>query len=101
MRRNTEFLLVGIVAGATLGFLAGLLLAPASGVATRRRIALEAARAADAARLLAERAEHAAGLLGDRVGHALGKDEETAWKRVQEIRESIQGYTQTQANIQG
>jgi gas vesicle protein len=96
VRRNTEYFVIGIVVGAALGFVAGLLFAPASGVKTRRRLADEAYRAAERARGLAERAEHAAGTLGDRVGHYLGKDEEMAWRKVSEIREGIRGYTQTQ-----
>jgi gas vesicle protein len=91
-----EYLIIGVIVGAALGFVAGLLFAPASGAKTRKRLADEALRAADAARNIAERAEHAAEALGDRVGHYLGKDEEIAWRRVNEIREGIQGYTQTQ-----
>ncbi len=96
MRRNTEYLLIGIVFGAVVGFVAGLLLAPVSGAKMRRRIADEALRAADTARVVAEKAEHAAESIGGRVGHYLGKDEEMAWRKVNEIREGIKGYTQTQ-----
>lgn len=98
MRRNMEYLLVGIIFGAVLGFLAGLLLAPVSGAKMRRRIADEALKAADVARGVAERAEFAAETIGGRVGHYLGKDEETAWRKVNEIREGIKGYTQTQTS---
>lgn len=96
MKRNAEYLLIGIVVGAAFGFIAGLLLAPSSGAATRRRLADEAYRAAEAARGVAERAEQAAEVIGGKVGHYLGKDEETAWRKVNEIREGIRGYTQTQ-----
>lgn len=96
MKRSTEYLIIGVCVGAALGFIAGLLFAPSSGRQTRRRIADEAYRAAETARIIAERAEHAADVLGDRVGHYLGKDEEMAWRRVSEIREGIRGYTQTQ-----
>ncbi len=96
MRRSVEYLLVGAIFGAALGFIAGLLFAPSSGAKTRRRLADEALRAAEAARVLAERAEHAAESLGGRVEHYLGKDEEVAWRKVNEIREGIRGYTQTQ-----
>jgi gas vesicle protein len=89
-------LLIGIICGATLGFVAGLLFAPRSGTQTRRRLAGEAMRVADAARLVAEKAEHAAELLGERVDHYLGRDEEVAWRKVREIREGVQRYTQTQ-----
>jgi len=78
------------------GFLAGLLFAPASGNATRQRLADEALRAADVARALAEKAESAAEVLGGRVEHYLGRDEEVAWRKVREIREGVQRYTQAQ-----
>jgi gas vesicle protein len=96
VRRNTEYLLIGVLAGAVLGFVAGLLFAPSSGRQTRQRIADEALRAAEAAKSLAERAEHTADSIGGKVSHYLGKDEEMAWRRVNEIREGIRGYTQTQ-----
>lgn len=96
MRRNMEFLAIGVIAGAVAGFVAGLLVAPSSGAATRQRLAEEAHRAAEVARGLAERAEHVAERLGGRVDHYLGRDEEVAWRKVREIREGLQGYTTTQ-----
>jgi gas vesicle protein len=97
MRRNLEYLAIGIIVGAVGGFLAGLLMAPTSGQKTRERLANEALRAADVARTLAEQAENAAELLGGRVEHYLGRDEEVAWRKVREIREGVQRYTQAQA----
>ena len=97
MRRNLEYLVIGIVVGAVGGFLAGLLMAPTSGQKTRERLANEALRAADVARNIAEQAENAAELLGGRVEHYLGRDEEVAWRKVREIREGVQRYTQAQA----
>ena len=96
MKRNMEFLSIGLIAGVVLGFLGGLLLAPSSGLKTRQRVADEALRAAELARGLAERAEHAAELLGGRVEHYLGRDEEVAWRKIKEIREGVQRYSQTQ-----
>ncbi len=98
MRRGTENFIIGLIVGAAFGIVAGLLFAPQSGMKTRKRLADEALRAAEAARVVAERAEQAAEVIGGRVGHYLGKDEETAWRRVNEIREGIRGYTQTQAS---
>jgi gas vesicle protein len=97
LRRNLEYLVIGLIAGAALGFVAGLLIAPASGAKTRQRLANEALRAADVARDIAERAERAAEVIGGRVEHYLGRDEEVAWRKVREIREGLEGYTQTQA----
>ncbi len=96
MKRNLEYLAIGLVVGAIVGFVAGLLFAPNSGHKTRQRLADEALRAADVARALAERAEHAAEVLGGRVDHYLGRDEELAWRKVREIREGVQRYTQAQ-----
>jgi gas vesicle protein len=96
MRRSGAFLLIGVVCGATLGFVAGLLFAPRTGAQTRRRLAGEARRVADGARFVAEQAERAAELLGVRMDHYLGRDEEVAWRKVREIREGVERYTQTQ-----
>jgi len=96
MRRNLEYLAIGLIAGAVAGFMAGLLVAPSSGATTRRRLASEAQRAAEFARTVAEKAEHAAEVLGGRVDHYLGRDEEVAWRKVHEIREGLRGYTPTQ-----
>jgi gas vesicle protein len=94
MRKNMTLLVIGLITGAVAGILIGLLFAPAPGVRTRRRIADEAQRAADMARGFAERAEQAAGLIGGRVDHYLGRDEEVAWRKVRELREGVQKYTE-------
>ena len=98
MRQRTEYFVIGAITGLVCGVVLGLLFAPASGVRTRRRLADEAMRAADLARNVAERAEHAAEMLGGRVEHYLGRDEEAAWRRVRELREGVQRYTQAQAS---
>ncbi|MRR36368.1 YtxH domain-containing protein, partial [bacterium] len=97
MRQRMEYFVIGMLTGVVLGVLAGLLFAPTSGAKTRRRLADEALRAAGVARSVAERAEHAADVLSGRVEHYLGRDEELAWRRVREIREGVQRYTQSQA----
>lgn len=97
MRQRLEYLAIGVIVGGVAGFLVGLLFAPTSGQKTRERLANEALRAADVARALAEQAESAAEVLGGRVEHYLGRDEEAAWRKVREIREGVQRYTQAQA----
>jgi gas vesicle protein len=91
-----EYLSIGIIAGAVLGFFAGVLIAPSSGAKTRQRLATEALRAAEAARAIAERAEQAAELIGGRVEHYLGRDEEVAWRKVRQIRQGLEGYSHPQ-----
>jgi len=98
MRQRAEYFIIGTLTGIAIGVVAGLLFAPASGANTRRRLADEALRAADVAKAVAERAEMAAEALGGRVEHYLGRDEELAWRRVKEIREGVQRYTQTQVS---
>lgn len=92
-KRELEVFVIGILFGIVGGFVAGLLVAPASGSATRKRLADEALRAAEVARDIAERAEHAAEVLGGKVEHYLGRDEEIAWRKVAELKEGVRGYT--------
>jgi gas vesicle protein len=89
-----EFLLIGGLIGLLLGALFGLLFAPVEGRRLRRRIADEANRAAGAARDLADRTEVVAGRIAGRMDHYLGRDEEAAWKKVKEIREGVNNYSQ-------
>ena len=98
MRQRMEYLAIGILTGAVLGLIIGLLVAPVTGVQVRRRIAEEARRAADMARGVADRAERAAEVIGGRVDHLLGRDEDVAWQKVQEIREGVQRYSSGQAS---
>lgn len=94
--KKLEYFVIGTIVGAAAGFVAGLLFAPTSGYKTRQRLAAEARRAADVARDIAERAETAAESLGGRVDHYLGRDEEVARRKVAELREGVQRYTQAQ-----
>ena len=97
MKQRMEYFLIGVITGLVLGAVAGILLAPASGEATRRRLADEARRAAEVAKDVAVRAEQAAEVIGGRVEHYLGRDEELAWRKVEEIREGMKRYTQAQS----
>lgn len=98
MRKNLAILLIGLISGLILGAVIGLLFAPAPGAKTRRRLADEAQHAAELARGFAERAEHAAEKLGGKVEHYLGRDEEVAWRKVRELREGVQRYTEAQTS---
>lgn len=97
MRERMEYFAIGLLVGMVAGIVVGILFAPNSGAKTRRRLAAEAMRAAEAARSVADRAERAAEALGGRVDHYLGRDEEVAWRKVREIREGVQRYTRAQA----
>jgi gas vesicle protein len=96
--RGLGYLVIGVVFGATCGFVVGLLFAPRSGMQTRRRLAGEARRVADVARVVAERAEAAAEVLGNQVDHYLGREDEVAWRRVREIRAGVDRYSHTQTS---
>lgn len=93
--QRLEYFVIGLFLGTVAGVVAGLLLAPDSGARTRRRIANEALRVADAAKAVAERAERTAEIVGERFDHYLGRDEEVAWRKVRELREGVQRYSQT------
>ena len=96
--RGLAYFTIGLLTGVAVGVVTGLLLAPYSGAQTRRRLAQQAQRIADTAREVADRAEHTAAVLGEKVEHYLGHDEEAAWRRVREIREGVERYTQTQTS---
>ncbi|MDZ4179023.1 MAG: YtxH domain-containing protein [Coriobacteriia bacterium] len=93
--QRLEYFVIGVFVGSALGVVLGLLFAPASGARTRQRLVDEATRVADTARHVAERAESAAEAIGTRMDHYLGRDEEVAWKKVQELREGVQRYSRT------
>jgi len=97
MSRRLEYFVIGCIAGGVVGAVCALLLAPRSGYETRRRLAARALQAAEAAREVADRAEITAEALTERFDHYMGRDEEVAWRKVREIREGVDRYTQTQA----
>jgi len=97
MSRRLEYFVIGCIAGGVVGAVCALLLAPRSGYETRRRLAARALQAAEAAREVADRAEGTAEALTERFDHYMGRDEEVAWRKVREIREGVDRYTQTQA----
>ena len=97
MGRRLAYFGSGCITGAAFGIVAGLLLAPRSGMETRHRLAERALKAAEVARTVADRAETAAEVLGERFDHYLGRDEQVAWRKVREIREGVDRYTQAQA----
>lgn len=96
MRSNRlAYFVIGMFIGAAAGVIAGLMFAPVSGTEVRRRIASEASRLGEVARSVAERAETAVETVGSRMDHYLGRDEEVAWRKVQEIRDGVQRYSRT------
>lgn len=95
MSKRLEYFLIGLFVGGALGVVGGLLLAPDAGSRTRQRLIGEAGRVADAARAVAGRAEAAVETMGTKMDHYLGKDEEVAWRKVQEVREGVQRYSRT------
>jgi gas vesicle protein len=97
MSRRLEYFVIGVLTGAALGAVAGLLLAPRSGAETRRRLASRALSAAEAARVVADRAEATAEVLTERFDRCLGREQEVAWRKVREIREGVDRYTHAQA----
>ena len=86
---------IGLLLGVAAGSLAALLVSPATGADTRKAIRLQLLGLADFAKNVADRAETAADYLGDQVGRALGGEEEVAWRKVREIREGVQKYSET------
>jgi gas vesicle protein len=95
MSKRLEYFVIGLLVGGVAGVVLGLLFAPDSGARTRRRLADDASRVADAARSVAERAEHAVEVLGTKMDHYLGREEEIAWRKVHEIREGVHRYSGT------
>jgi len=89
------YLIIGVFVGSAMGVLVGLMFAPRAGVETRRRLAVEAGRLQGAAKTVAERAESAVETVGSRMDHYLGRDEEVAWRKVQELRDGVQRYSRT------
>ena len=96
MMRRLEYFGIGCLVGIAAGIIFGLLLAPFSGGEMRRLLATRTRRAVEVARDVADRAEVTAEALGERVDHYLGRDEEVAWRKVREIREGVERYTQAQ-----
>ena len=93
--RCVPVFVIGFIIGVAAGSLAALLVSPATGADTRRAIRLQLLGLADIAKSVADRAENAADYLGDQVGLALGGEEEVAWRKVREIREGVQKYSET------
>ena len=85
---------IGLLVGLAAGALAALLVSPATGAETRRAMRLQLLGLADIAKGVARRAEDAADYLSDQVGRALGGEEEVAWRKVREIREGVQKYSE-------
>ncbi len=96
MKRNLEYFAIGSLVGLAVGVILGFLFAPTSGDRLRKNIADQASRAGEAAREIAMRTESVAGSLADRMNQMLGREEETARKKILEIRQGVDSYTQAQ-----
>lgn len=90
-----SYFIIGMFVGAAAGVVAGLMFAPTSGAEARRSMAARASRLQDAAKSVAERAESVVESAGSRIDRYLGRDEEVAWRKVQEIRDGVQRYSRT------
>ncbi len=86
---------VGLVLGGVLGAFLALILAPWTGREVRDRLSTGAAHTADAVRGAAREVGVAVRTLEERGERYLGRDEEIAWRKVNEIREGVQRYSRT------
>lgn len=93
--RRLAFFSIGLTIGLLAGAVAALLLAPSSGAKTRRLLRRQLLQGAELARSLAEKAEWIAAALGQRMERCLGGDEERAWRRIKELREGVERYTES------
>jgi len=87
--------IVGLVLGGVLGALLALVLAPRTGRVVCDRLSTGAAHAADAVRGAAREVGAVVRTLEERGERYLGRDEEVAWRKVNEIREGVQRYSRT------
>jgi len=83
---------LGLVVGGTLGAVLGILLAPQSGVTTRKEIAYSASSLRDSAEELIMQARHNIELATSKVEGVLGLEEWSVKKKLDEIKEDLEKY---------
>lgn len=83
---------LGLLVGGTLGAVMGILLAPQSGVATRKEIAESAIYLKDSAEDLIAQAKKNIELATSKVEGVLGLEEWSVKKKLDEIKEDLERY---------
>ena len=88
---------LGLVVGGLLGAAAGILLAPQSGVSTRRELAKSATSLKYSAEELISQAKQNVEAAAAKVEGALGLEERSVKKKLDEIREELERFELKQA----
>ncbi len=83
---------IGLFVGAAVGLVAGLLVAPQTGVTTRRRITERAEEIKDLAEGLVQRTKNSIDILAERAEVLLGLQEKIAWKKIEAIKTDLKRY---------
>ncbi len=94
---NLESFGMGLLAGAALGALIGILLAPQSGEATRMQIAKRTEEAKLIADELIEQTKMSLEALIERAESLMGMQEKIAWKKIESLREDLKRYDANEA----
>ncbi|MDI6799425.1 MAG: YtxH domain-containing protein [Actinomycetota bacterium] len=87
----------GLLAGAALGLLIGVLMAPQSGEATRMQIARRTEEAKLIADELIEQTKKSLEALIERAESLMGLQEKIAWKKIESLREDLKRYDASEA----
>lgn len=83
---------LGLLVGSALGAITGILLAPQSGVATRKEIAQSAMSLKESAAELVAQAKENIDLAASKVEGALGLEEWSVKKKLDEIKDDLEKY---------
>jgi len=83
---------LGLLVGSALGAITGILLAPQSGVATRKEIAQSAMSLKESAAELVAQARENIDLAASKVEGALGLEEWSVKKKLDEIKDDLEKY---------
>jgi len=88
---------VGLFAGAAIGVVAGLLLAPQAGAMTRKQITGRAEEVKDAAEGLFQQTKKNVDVLIERAEKLLGLQEKIVWKKIETLRSDLKKYNLNEA----